>query len=322
VPKMSAADGLRHMSFFYQSVADYRAAVGSFVRTGLARREPVLLAVPRPGVALPDWPAGSSALLTVTDMAELGRNPARIIPALRSFAERHLGRPARIITESVWPGRSPAEAHEAARNDALVDLALADVRATVICPFAATGLPAAVLSDATRAHRWQLQQEAVRPNSQYSAVDNAPAAISAPLAPVPPEADTVRYRTDLRPVRAMVTAACHRAGLSVMQTTDMTLAVSEIAANTLRHTKAGGVTQAWQRDGELLCQISDTGHITDPLAGIRKPAGGQPGGLGLWLVNQLCDLVELRTGDSGTVIRLHIRIQRSPAGRPFPATDV
>jgi anti-sigma regulatory factor (Ser/Thr protein kinase) len=322
VPNMAAADGLRHMSFFYQSLADYRAALSPFVRAGLAHREPVLLAVPQPSVALPDWPAGSSALLTVTDMAELGRNPARIIPALRSFAERHLGHRARIITESVWPGRSPAEAQEAARNDALVDLALADMRATVVCPFAATGLPAAALSDATRAHQWQLQQEAVRPNSQYSALDNAPAAISVPLAPVPPEADTVQYTTDLRPVRAMVTAACHRAGLSVMQTTDMTLAVSEIAANTLRHTKAGGVTQAWLCDGELLCQISDTGHITDPLAGILKPAADQPGGLGLWLVNQLCDLVELRTGDTGTVIRLHIRIQRGQADRAFAAPDV
>lgn len=310
MPDMAAADGLRHTSFFYRSLADYQAALGSFVRAGLARREPVLLAVPRPSVALPDWPAGSSTLLTVTDMAELGRNPARIIPALRSFADRHLGRRARIITESVWSGRSPAQMREAARNDALVDLALADLTATLICPFSAIDLPESALSDATRAHQWQLQQGAVRANSKYSALDNAPASIGVPLAPVPPEADTVQYTTDLRPVRAMVAAACHRAGLSVMQTTDMTLAVSEIAANTLRHTNAGGVTQAWQCDGELICQISDTGHITDPLAGVRKPATGQLGGLGLWLVNQICDLVELRTSDTGTVIRLHIRVQR------------
>jgi anti-sigma regulatory factor (Ser/Thr protein kinase) len=311
VPGVAAASELRHISFFYQSLADYRTKLGAFVRAGLARREPVLLAVPRPSVALPDWPTGSSSLLTVTDMTELGRNPARVIPALRSFADRHVGHRARMITESIWLGRSPSEICEAARNDALIDLALADLAATLICPFSAVDLSPSALSDAGRAHQWLFHSDAAVPNSQYSALDTAPAAISVPLASVPANAETVRYRTDLRPVRAMVTAACRRAGLSVMRATDMTLAVSELAANTLRHTAGGGVAQAWQRGGELLCQVSDTGHITDPLAGIRRPPPGEPGGQGLWLVNQVCDLVELRTGDTGTVIRLHLRIQRS-----------
>jgi anti-sigma regulatory factor (Ser/Thr protein kinase) len=311
VPGVAAAGELRHISFFYQSLPDYRARLGEFVRTGLARREPVLLAVPRPSVAFPDWPAGSSSLLTVTDMSELGRNPARIIPALRSFADRHLGRRARMITESIWPGRSPSEIREAARHDALVDLALSDVTATLLCPFSAADLPASALSDAGRAHRWLYEADAPVANSQFSALDTAPAAIGVPLVSVPAEAETVRYTTDLRPVRAMVTAACRRAGLSVMRATDMTLAVSELAANTLRHTRAGGLAQAWQADGELLCQITDTGHITDPLAGIRRPAPGEPGGQGLWLVNQVCDLVELRTSDAGTVIRLHIGIHHA-----------
>jgi anti-sigma regulatory factor (Ser/Thr protein kinase) len=310
VPGVAAAGELRHISFTYQNLADYRARLGAFVRAGLARREPVLLAVPRPSVALPEWRTGTSALLTVTDMTELGRNPARIIPALRSFADRHLGRRARMITESVWPGRSASEMWEAARHDALIDLALADLTATLICPFSAADLPPSALSDATRAHQWLFEADEPVPNSQYSAVDTAPVAMGIPLADVPAEAETVRYTTDLRPVRAMVTAVCRGAGLSVMRATDMTLAVSELAANTLRHTNAGGVAQAWQSDGELLCQISDTGHIADPLAGIRRPAAGEPGGQGLWLVNQVCDLVELRTSDAGTVIRLHIQIRR------------
>jgi anti-sigma regulatory factor (Ser/Thr protein kinase) len=310
VPGVAAAGGLRHISFFYQSLADYRARLGAFVRTGIARREPVLLAVPRPSVALPDWPAGRSALLTVTDMAELG-NPARIIPALQSFADRYLGRRARMITECIWPGRSPSEMSEAARHDALIDLALGHLTATLICPFSAADLPPSALSDASRAHQWLFDSETPVPNSQYSALDAAPAAISVPLPDVPADAETVRYTTDLRPVRAMVTAACRRAGLSVMRTTDMTLAMSELAANTLRHTGGGGVAQAWQCGGELLCQVSDTGHITDPLAGIRRPEPGEPGGQGLWLVHQVCDLVELRTSEAGTVVRLHVRIQRS-----------
>jgi anti-sigma regulatory factor (Ser/Thr protein kinase) len=312
VPEAAATDGLRHVVFFYQGSAHYRAAIAAFVRAGLARKEPVLLAVPQPGSALPDWPAARSALLTVTDMADLARNPARLIAALHSFAGRDLGRRARIITESVWPGRTPAELCEAARADALVDRALHGLRATLMCPYSAAGLPEAALADAARAHQWQLDADpdAVVSSPGYSATDTAPAGCRLPLADPPVGALTVRYHTDLRPVRAMVSAACGAAGLPVMRATDLTLAVSELAANTLRHTRAGGTAHAWQADGELLCQVADSGFISDPLAGILPPRPDQLGGQGLWLVNQLCDLVEVRTDEGGTAIRLHMRIDR------------
>ena len=51
------------------------------------------------------------------------------------------------------------------------------------------------------------------------------------------------------------------------------IAASEVAANTLRHTNGGGVVRLWETDAELLCQIEDTGYITDPLAGHWRPAG-------------------------------------------------
>ena len=34
------------------------------------------------------------------------------------------------------------------------------------------------------------------------------------------------------------------------------------------------------------------------------------GGNGLWLVNQVCDLVQARTGQAGTTTRLHMRLHR------------
>jgi anti-sigma regulatory factor (Ser/Thr protein kinase) len=310
VPEAATAEGLRHAVFLYRGVADYRAAIAGFVRTGLARKEPVLLAVPQPAAAIPDWQTGRSALLTVADMAQIGRNPARLIQALRSFADRHRGRRPRIISESVWAGRSAAEICEAARTDALIDAALSGLEATLMCPYNAAGLPAAALADASRAHQWRLEADDIVRSHEYSGLGTVPAACSLPLAAPPAGAELVRYRTDLRPVRAMVTAVCERAGLPAMRATDLTLAVSELAANTLRHTKSDGVAQAWQADGEVLCQITDSGFIRDPLAGFLRPQPDQPGGQGLWLVNQVCDLVEVRSDAGGTVIRLHMRIIR------------
>jgi hypothetical protein len=79
-----------------------------------------------------------------------------------------------------------------------------------------------------------------------------------------------------------------------------------VAANTLRHTRGAGTVRLWATDSEVLCQFEDSGFIADPLAGHCRPAGDLPGGQGLWLVNQLCDLAEIRTSEIGTTVRLHM----------------
>ena len=116
------------------------------------------------------------------------------------------------------------------------------------------------------------------------------------------------YTTDLAAIRAVVQRYAHSAGLPEARTVDLTLAVSEVAANTVRHAKSAGSLQIWYDDKEIVCQIHDEGVITDPLAGRRRPAAGAGNGHGLWLVHQACDLVELRSGPGETVIRLHMRL--------------
>ena len=53
-----------------------------------------------------------------------------------------------------------------------------------------------------------------------------------------------------------------------------------------------------------------SGQIADPLARHRAPSDELLGGNGLWLVNQVCDLVQARTGQAGTTTRLHLRLHR------------
>jgi hypothetical protein len=48
--------------------------------------------------------------------------------------------------------------------------------------------------------------------------------------------------------------------------------------------------------------------LEDPLIDRVRPAAHAAGRRGLWLANQLCDLVQIRTLPSGTVVRLHMRI--------------
>ena len=80
--------------------------------------------------------------------------------------------------------------------------------------------------------------------------------------------------------------------------------------------------QIWHTEHKVICQVADRGQITDPLAWHRARSELTLGGQGLWLVNQLCDLVQARTSQAGTVARLHMRLgqparplQTSPGSR-------
>jgi anti-sigma regulatory factor (Ser/Thr protein kinase) len=119
------------------------------------------------------------------------------------------------------------------------------------------------------------------------------------------------YRSDLSQVRALVLRHAREAGLPEDRASDLVLAVSEVAANTLRHTRSAGTLAIWHDADKVVCEIHDEGVISDPLAGQRRPPANASGGHGLWIVHQVCDLVELTSDASGTTVRMHMALRRS-----------
>ena len=305
----AAADtGFRHLARFYDGAADYLAAAAGFARRGLARGEPVVLAVPDHKISWLRRELPGADHVTFTDLTELGRNPARIIPSVRAFLDAHPAQRVSYLEEPVWPGRSAAELRETARHEALVNQAFGGVPATIVCLYDAAGLPEGVIGDAAIAHPVLIRDGHEATNSGYLRPPGLPPGCDRAFSRLPAAAETLSYSRDLHPLRAMVTRTTQSSGLTASRGTDFVIAVSEVAANTLRHTTAGGSVHLWCTEDEIICQIHDTGVIADPLVGRRLPAAGLPGGKGLWLVNQLCDLLELRTGQAGTIIRLHMRL--------------
>jgi anti-sigma regulatory factor (Ser/Thr protein kinase) len=109
-------------------------------------------------------------------------------------------------------------------------------------------------------------------------------------------------------VRQFTSARAHRAGLPPRRVSDLVIAIGELATNTLIHTSGPGTLALWVTDDEVICQVQDQGQLTDPLAGRVRPApDADGGGRGLWVVHQVCDQVEIRTGTAGTTIRVHMR---------------
>ena len=116
------------------------------------------------------------------------------------------------------------------------------------------------------------------------------------------------YTTDLAAVRAVVYRYAKQAGLPEHRAIDLVLAVSEVAANTVRHAKSPGSLKIWYDTQEIVCQIQDEGFITDPLVGQRMPSLEAMGGHGLWIVYRVCDQVEVDSDETGTTIRLHMEL--------------
>jgi anti-sigma regulatory factor (Ser/Thr protein kinase) len=307
---VAVGDGFLHCALLYRGAAEFRAAIERYVRGGLARAEPVLIATPPSKVS---WLRrefnGEAGGVAFTDMTDLGRNPARIIPAIRTFMDRYPGRRIRYLGEPVWPERSAAELREAARYEALVNTAFSGTPATMVCLYDSAELTSSVLDDAGCTHPALFRQGEERPSSSYLGSERLPPGCDVPLAQPPVGAERLTYQRDLRPVRSLVTRCARSARLPARRITDLVLAASEVAANTLRHTRAGGTVHLWHDEDEILCQIQDSGVIADRLAGYRMPADDLPGGKGLWLVNQVCDLVEVRSSPDGTTICLHMKLR-------------
>jgi anti-sigma regulatory factor (Ser/Thr protein kinase) len=80
------------------------------------------------------------------------------------------------------------------------------------------------------------------------------------------------------------------------------LVVTELATNSIEHAGSSATVMLGVDGRDVVCQVHDTGHITDPLVGRRPDASGQRRGRGVLMVNHLADLVRLRTTPQGTSI--------------------
>jgi len=97
-----------------------------------------------------------------------------------------------------------------------------------------------------------------------------------------------------------------KAGLAGDRLDDFVVAVNELLTNAVRHGGGLGRVAVWRQDGELVCEVSDSGAgLAEPRPpGHVRPAADQPGGWGLWLAEELTDTFQLRTGNGGTTVRV------------------
>jgi anti-sigma regulatory factor (Ser/Thr protein kinase) len=308
-------EGFIHEALLYAGEDAFAARTIPFLRDGVRKHEPTLVVVSDRKIDRLRRALGDDDAKRVyfADMVDVGANPACIIPAWTDFVAQHAsgGRRLRGIGEPIWNGRSEAELRECQRHEALLNVAFAEAPDFwLMCPYDITSLDASVLAEAARSHPAVREGASCHPSPTYAGLDTASAPFDAAL-PQPTQV-SAQYEfvgDSLSTVRAIVMRQAARAGLGVGRVADVVQAVNEVATNSLRFGGGHGTLRVWRDSHALVCEVADPGQLSQPLAGRQRPDPTASGGGGLWLVNHLCDLVELRSYPSGVVVRLHMRLK-------------
>lgn len=298
-------DTFQHEVAFYGGVGDLRRTVLPFIREGVELREPVLVAMIPEKLEVLERELGADAMrVDFVDMTELGANPACIIPEWRRFLEdtRESG-PVRGVGEPIWAGRRDVELDEAELHESLLNLAFDDGPGwRLLCPYDVRALPPNVVEEAMRNHPVVLTGSR---HVGYGGHAHATEGFSAPLPDVPAWASAYRFfGHDIVEVRRRVQSVCRSEAMDPARAEDLMLAAHELATNSVLHGGGMGLLSIWREPGALVVEISDTGLIDDPLVGRGLLDLQSENGRGIWMANQLCELVQVRSGARGTQVRL------------------
>jgi anti-sigma regulatory factor (Ser/Thr protein kinase) len=310
------AAAYRHHALFYAGVDDFIAQVGPFVAAGVEDDEPTLVVVDKVRIdALRESLGDAAAEVHFANMLDVGENPARIIAAWRAFVDGHRGRPVRGVGEPIYPERTPHELRECELHESLLNLAFGTNEPFwLVCPYNTVALPDDVLETAYRTHPHVQRDTTLQPSTRYEVIDlRAP--FGMPLPPAPDDAEIVPFRdAELPVVRRAAEVAARRRQLRPARVDDFVIAINEIATNAIEHGGGAGTLRLWVADGNLVAEIADRGLIAEPLIGRLPPPVDLESRRGLWLANQLCDLVQIASSPGGTTVRLLVRLSTARHG--------
>lgn len=314
----SAMATFHHEAFLYAGTAAFLEGTVPFIRAGLDASEPVLVVVGADKIRRLREALGPDAeRVSFADMSEIGRNPARIIPAWRDFlAQQAGGGPARGIGEPVYAERTPEELVECQQHEALLNVAFAaGAPWRLMCPYDTGSLAPEVVHVAGHSHRFVGDGGASRTSADYQGDDWAGRGDD--RLPEPP-GHPLELRFGPGPLEPLRRFVADQVGDTLERPvlSDLLLAMSEVVSNSLIHGGGAGRLRQWTTDRGVAVEVRDRGWIREPLVGRARPVLERENGRGLWMVNQLCDLVQLRSSPGGTTVRMHVHRRVSPAAHP------
>lgn len=294
-----------HEALTYDGTDEFVPTALGVVREGLENDEPTLVLAPSARLQdLTDALGRDADDVTFVASDRHARNPARVASILDTFrlgaGERH----SRSVKDT-GPDRNRTVTLEARFADCLLNLAALSAWAlSLVCLFDSTALDDDARHGIRQGHRRLRGSDT---NADYLP-DLGTQLYADPLEDAPPSADrTVITDGGLPRARSFLRTRAAGSGLGADTVDDLVLAANEIVTNSLRY--GGGVARlaVWTEDDAVVCEVRDAGFLPDPLAGRFAPPASATSGRGIWLANNLCDLVQVRSSRAGgTVVRMYV----------------
>jgi len=296
----------RHMIYPHAGTHQYLQGALAYIETARSADAAVVIAAPPERREALAGHLDESETVAFLDTDALGRNPARLLDVWHQHLGRHAeGRAVHGINDTAAAGRDERYSGEARYTEWLLNHAFTAAGAwSLLCPIDTDAHPPAHVRALMRCHPFVWGGATHAPSADYL---TGPYTLDELPGP-PPSAQHLSYRLDnLAQLRARVADFARRHHLPDARTNDLILAASELATNSIRYGGGHGNLCLWRENDALACEFHDQGVISDPLAGRLRPPATQFAGRGLWFVNQLCDLVQLRSEPArGTRIRIWI----------------
>src|SRR6266498_1159370 len=264
-----------HHACIYASGQEFLAMAIPFVRNGLALDEPVLVPTTAANLQLlGDALYADADKFDYAETAYFGRRPPQRVAAFHRYWQRHASgnhRHVRVLAEPVRAGRSDRQVTAWQRMESALNVVLSATNIWMICPYDARVVDQAILRAARQTHPDRVEGGQIQPSGGFVASQ----------------------------------AAAH--GLSGERVKLLVYAASEAAGYLLEQGSQRLTVCLWTAAGQLTCQINGhAGLAGDAFAGLRPPAMEPRPGDGLWLAQQVCDLVEVRAHHTGCRILLQV----------------
>jgi anti-sigma regulatory factor (Ser/Thr protein kinase) len=304
-PPMADAAGLLHDALVYDSDEQLIERVAPFLREGL-EEGPTIAVLTRGHWSLLCEELGSEADgIAFTDCDDFYVRPVDTVAAYDATMRDLLasGATSARVAAEIPLQPTPGAWSEWMSYEAIVNRALADLPAHIVCVYGTETAPEAVIDAVWRTHP-HVESNASGSHPDYHDPRDVVVAYTAEprslsdLRTLAPTGDSAEFRELL----AAELAAARAPRARVM---DMLVAANEVFENARRH--GGGVSRvrAGLVDGWFVCEIQDRGPgLDDPLAGYLPPRPKHARGTGLWVARRLVRRLELLDNEPGLTVRL------------------
>ena len=304
-PTMAEAAGLLHDALVYDSDEQLVERIAPFLREGLEEGPTIAVLTRRHWSLLREELGCEADGIAFTDCDDFYIRPVDAVAAYDATMRDLLASgatSARVAAEiPIQP--TPGAWSEWISYEAIVNQALADLPAHIVCLYGTETAPEDVIDAVWRTHP-HVEANASGSHPDYHDPRDVVAAHTAEPGSAP-DLRTLAPTGDPAEFRELLAAELRAARAPRARVMDMLVAANEVFENARRH--GGGATRvrAGLVDGWFVCEIQDRGPgLDDPLAGYFPPRPNHGRGRGLWVARCLVRRLELLDDAPGLTVRL------------------